>query len=198
MDTTSTEEKFKIKFVLGLDGRSSFITYNKPFFARIGGLRLGIEVGKLRVGVGFYGLSTDYETMDTSETGDIFTYRLNFNYFSYFAEYLFYQNKRWEVSLPVYIGYGFSALKFTSLNGIKGSIDKRPVILIEPVIACQYKLKHWIGIGTGLGYRRMIVSNKVMPVEFNSLIYIVKVKLFLGEIYKGIKGIKDSKKDGSL
>lgn len=192
-DTSDTNNKFKIRFVLGFDGRSSFITYHKPFYAHIGGIRFGLEAGNLRAGMGFYALSTDYLTQDTTGSGDVLTYKLSFGYFSYFAEYLFYKKKRWEFSLPMYIGYGSSGIKVTSQSGVKEDVGKRPILLLEAVGACQFKLRPWIGIGTGIGYRKMVINNNILPGEFSSFIYIVKVKLFLSAIFKKEKEDPDVK-----
>jgi hypothetical protein len=44
----------------------------------------------------------------------------------------------------------------------------------------------WFGVGAGVGYRLMLLDNPAKKHSFNSPIYTVKLKLFVGEIIRSV------------
>lgn len=60
------------------------------------------------------------------------------------------------------------------------------MVICETGVSGDYKLFSWLGIGMGAGYRLMLIDNKAIDENFNSIIYVLKVKLFLSEIYKAV------------
>ncbi|MCW5918764.1 MAG: hypothetical protein KIS71_03175, partial [Bacteroidetes bacterium] len=66
-------------------------------------------------------------------------------------------------------------------------------ILFEPAITGHYKLIRWVGIGFGVGYRVMLKNNKQLKDNLSSPIYILRLKIFVDEIYRTVFPSKKSK-----
>ena len=122
--------------------------------------------------------------LDKIIDGDTAT--LKFNYIAYFVEYVFYKRRRWEFSIPLQIGIGSSRYEYTDQNSSLIQLDRKTVVLYEPAITGHYKITKWFGVGMGAGFRIMLVNNKALDKKFNSPIYILKAKIFLGDIYRAI------------
>jgi hypothetical protein len=177
-----------IKIVFNIDTRSSFVFAES---INIGGLKLGIEwKNKIRTGIGGYFLLSGITRRITYDRGksdeQLANYTLRFNYIAVYAEYVLFQTKRWEISTPVQFGVGtiYYDIKFD--NRQRTSTTNRYPFIIEPTLAGHYKIYNWIGVGAGLGYRAMFSNVNQTSIEknFNAPIYIIKVKLFLGDLYR--------------
>jgi len=101
------------------------------------------------------------------------------------VEYVFYKKNRWEFSLPLSIGIGNTRYEYL-YNNTEFQRDKKIVVICETGVSGDYKLFSWLGIGMGAGYRLMIIDNKAIDENFNSIIYILKIKLFLSEIWRNV------------
>ena len=182
LDSIRLSLKKNPKFLFKFDTRNSFIANQS---ARIFGWNVGVEFGKtLRIGGGFHTLIKHGSALDKIIDGD--TAILKFNYFAYFIDYVFYKRKKWEFSIPLQIGIGSSRYEFTDQNSSLIKLERKIVVLYEPAITGHYKITKWFGVGMGAGFRIMIVNNKALDKKFNSPIYILNVKIFLGDIYKAI------------
>ena len=173
---------------LRLDSRHSFINQSG---VSVFGIKGGVEFDrKLRFGVGFNILSTELNsTITYIENGVIKTSdkaELVFYHVAPYVEYVFYKSDRWEVSIPVQIGFGNS---FYKLNTDLGQVNRNRQFILsyEPAITVQYKILKYFGPGFGVGYRLMIIDNKSIKESFNSPVYIFRFKIFFGEIYKDLK-----------
>jgi hypothetical protein len=60
------------------------------------------------------------------------------------------------------------------------------VLISDIGINAQYKVLKWVGLGAGIGYRFMLVSNPEIDTDFSSMVYSIRIKVFLGEIMKTI------------
>ena len=177
------------KFIFKFDTRNSFIANQS---ARIFGWKIGVEFGNtLRIGGGFYTLvkhssALDKTIFDANGTDTLATAKLMFNYIAYFVDYIFYKKKKWEFSIPLQIGIGRSRYEYTGQDGSLIRLARKTVLLYEPAITGHYKVTKWFGIGMGAGFRIMLINNKALDRKFNSPIYILKIKIFLGDIYRAI------------
>lgn len=187
-DTIHTSFHTKPKFFLGFDTRRSFIS-NRD--VKIFGLRAGLEWNhRVRLGIGLYGLLSpylrSYERLNDS-TGllDTIAAPLRFGYLSGFAEYVVVNKKRWELSVPLHLGLGSSRFE-----GFEAETEGG-FLLTELSLQAQYKILKWIGLGGGVGYRWLIIPNNKVQEDFNSPIYIFKIKIFMGEIVKAVFKKKD-------
>lgn len=182
----------KPKFSARLDTRNSFIATKN---ARIFGVKIGWEYNDaVKLGIGYnrldskiskpkFVINTETQGFDTLESV------LKFEYLSPFFEYVFFKTKRWEHSIPVQIGIGNSRYEYYDKKGVLHYENYRPVILYEPAMTTQYKIFPWIGLGAGVGYRLLILGNRQINENLNSPVYLLRVKVFLGELYRSIKNI---------
>ena len=193
-DTLSVDstEEFDVnpRLVLNLDARRSFIRAQGINAVKISGIKAGIQFGHyFRTGIGIYDLTEDIVLNNIYEERD--EVRLDFAYIATYFEYLVFVNKRWEFSLQMMVGFGNIQLSYKKVNGTNAEILEIPVTLIEISEAGHYRIFSWIGLGAGLGWRRMINAERTIDDAFNGPIYIFKIKLFLRPIFEAIFKKKD-------
>ncbi|HEX5001253.1 MAG TPA: hypothetical protein VFW78_02055 [Bacteroidia bacterium] len=105
------------------------------------------------------------------------------------AEYTFFDNDRWQITVPVSTGYGMSYYRYNErVDGVykKQKTDKNPVAVFGPSLTVTYKLLKWVGVSAGLGYRFMIKDNDEVRQRLSSPIYTIKARIFFDEIYKSV------------
>lgn len=175
--------KSKAKFEFKLDSRNAFISNTG---VRVFGFKLGLNYAdKLSMGIGYNQLWSQPSNQISYE-GTKYKADVNYYYFSPYLEYTFYQDNKWEFSIPVQFGLGESWYSFEHSNS--NHITSRQYVLsYEPAITVQYKFLQYFGVGAGVGYRLMIVPNSSIDEQFTSPVYIFKFKIFFQEIYQGLK-----------
>lgn len=184
--TDSSKRKTEIFFAF--DARNSFVASKD---VRIGGFKIGLELrDRYRFGLGVYSMDPPIFAPVLKNKGksneEFFIYRIEFSYLGLFAEYVLFSNRKWEFSTPVVYGLGETRL-FRSKDRNAKEWDyrgKMPVNLIEASIVGHYKIVYWIGIGGGFGYRIAITEEQYLKQSFDAPIYIIKIKLFIGDIYR--------------
>jgi hypothetical protein len=184
------------RLVGGLSTRNTFIHgFNAPIIS----IKAGAEFqGKLRLGAGFCFLkSPEYDGSDQSPFikekylwhigggPELVPAFLKLRYFCYFADYVYYKKKHWELSLPVQIGFGQSKYEY-KWEGRTHAESEEFVFLYEPAIAVNYHVFRWLGLGAEVGYRFISINNKFVGNNFNSPIYDLKLMIFWGEVVKAI------------
>jgi hypothetical protein len=190
LDSIAKHFEVKPKFSVRLDSRNSFISSQN---AKIIGLKIGWEYNNaVKIGIGYNRLNskisyTKYYFNDEINRYDTLQSFLKFEYLSPFFEYVFFKNNKWEHAIPVQIGIGNSRYEYVDAKGIIHYENFRPVILYEPLMTTQYKIFPWIGVGTGVGYRLILVGNKQINKNLNSPIYTLRLMVFLGDLYKDLK-----------
>lgn len=214
------------RFLLNLDTRGSLV-HNVP--VQIAGIKVGIQLRKRhRLGLGFYlmGVPVFGQTIFGPVTYDVDnvshknvvvkdkpthvntvesdeSVSLSMVYGSVFYEYVILTHKRWEITLPVQLGFGeatyTSHVLETTTNPItnKSRItsydrpnDREFIFLGESSLNVQFKMVCWLGVGGGLGYRRLFNDNNNPQIAdtFDNVIWIAKVKLFPLDLWKVFKG----------
>lgn len=188
LDSIRYSIKQKPKFLFKLDTRNSFISNNT---SRIIGWKIGAEFNeRIRIGGGVSRLSEkhspslDKVIYDPSGLDTLVIAKLSFMYITYFIDYVVYRKNRWEISVPIQFGVGNTSYKYIDSSNVVQVLDKGLVLLYEPSIAGHYKLTRWFGLGFGAGFRLMLINNKNVDSKFNSAVYVLKIKLFLSEIFK--------------
>ncbi len=176
-------------FFLRFDAKNSIIS-NQGI--KLWGLNAGLSHDDtFKYGLGIYGLSTPYYR-DFYQTGngptDTIHASLNLNYFSIFAEYVFYQTEKWEGSLPIQIGIGGAGFS-GSLNKHNYVFHKYPIIHYEATLTGHYRFLRYFALGGGIGYRIMLLNHEDLNLQLTNPIYILKFKFFLGDAYKDVKSI---------
>lgn len=194
----------KPKFFLQLDRYNSIVANQG---ADISGIKAGLEFGKkYRFGIGLYNLKSDiieYKQLTPEQAAeapaDTVKAQLNMGYVPLCFEYIFYDKGKWQFGIPVHLGFGQTYFEYFNSAGQTRQLKDQNVLLTDVVVSGQYKIFRWIGIGAGLGFRKMLVENPAIQRNFNSPLYNIRLKIFLGEIYRtvfprGLCGKKESQK----
>ena len=173
----------KAKFVFNFDTRYTLLQ-NDP--VRIGGLKAGIEwKQKFRTGFGMYALSTPLVTRFTSNPDQkIAEVKMKFRYAAVYGEWVLLRNKHWELSAPLQAGFGKIRNQYFDKQGQLLQTEYKPLWLIEPSVAAHYKIYSWVGLGAGAGYRQMLNYQQLQNNQLNAPIYYIKVKVFVGDLYR--------------
>ncbi|HCQ28890.1 MAG TPA: hypothetical protein DIU39_01310 [Flavobacteriales bacterium] len=187
----SQEEK-KHKFIFSFDSRNTVILGQS---AGLFGVKFGIEHNKRhRFGMGIYAIKAnstinlgkeqiEYSTENNTLRDTIVDLYAGFDYLTLFYEYVWLTKKRWEISTPVSFGYGTASVNY-NIGKQKIIYADVPVLSVEPVVSGHYKVFSWIGIGAGVGYRKVVYTNKKIGHRLDAPLYIFKIKLFLGGLLK--------------
>ncbi len=169
------------RFVAFLDSRGAFISRNG---VRVVGLKAGVQFDeKLTFGMGYNQLYSDYNNTIFHE-GIEQNVELHYWYISPFIEYTFYRDRRWELMIPVQLGFGESYYT-TKLDD--RDIRYSFVVSYEPAISFQYRFLEVFGAGFGLGYRLMVVPNPKLEETFTSPVYMLKFKVYFDDLFEKLK-----------
>ena len=190
LDTIQLSLKQKPHLFGKFDTRNSFIDNSR---AKIFGLKTGLNFGnRLYFGIGYNQLnppSQDFDkiiyTVNANNELEKTTAMLRLVYFSIHAEYVFYQTKHWELSMPLQFGVGQTYYKYNQF-GKRKVIDKDYNFIYEPAVSVEYKFVKWVGIGADIGYRFMLTSYKSLNQKFTSPTYAFKLLIYYNEIVKSV------------
>lgn len=202
VDTPLISFKNHPRIFLTIDRTSSFVSGKG---ASTNEIRTGVEFNKkIRFGIGYAALVSDVITdkvvvTEVTAKDSVVSAQLSLSYMTLSAEYTFYESKRWQITTPVTIGFGssyFSYFEEIKNKYLTKQIDKGGVVLISSSGIATYRIFRWVGLSAGLGFRHSLVNNKKVEEKFNSPIYLFRIRIFMGEIYKtvfprGIFGKKD-------
>lgn len=187
------------KFVFSFDSRASRVLDQKVKF---NGFKIGFEFkDRHRFGLGFYALKNPIvlpnniiviQKPDTTEQEvDTVNYNTNFNYTTLYYEFVFFTRKRWEFSSAFHLGTGRTTIGYTDKYKRDSTLIDFQVPIGAVSVAGHYKVFPWIGLGAGVGYRFALVGDKRVTEALNGFHTIFKVKLFLGDLYRGFFKRKD-------
>jgi len=184
-DSVKKSKEANLKFLLNFDSRNSFLLNQK---GKLLGLRVGLEFFKhYRFGLGWYLSAQPIPLPSVYRMEDTLRQNLRFTYSTFFFEYVIYEDFKWEFSASLPIGRGTGNIDTVSTKYDKpGTQRKGNVGVIAPSIGGHYKIFYWLGIGTGVGYRFVISPEKNVRQSLSAPFYVIKVKLFLGGLYKAI------------
>ncbi|MBJ6111345.1 hypothetical protein JAO73_20155 [Hymenobacter sp. BT523] len=175
------------RFVAQYDSRYSIINHH---LTTINGLKLGLEFkSRFRTGAAIYFLSTGVPTRqakpdNAAEDADA---QLRFRYLAAYAGYVLLEKPRWEISANLQLGMGSVYVLYEADDG---DLDKTPrdfLGVAEPALAAQYRLLHWAGFGTGLGWRQPLFVPRAVQKELNGPVFYLRANVFLGELVKVLK-----------
>jgi len=184
----SIKEPKKFKFLFAFDARRSFVLDRNVKF---NGVKIGATYkGKLRFGMGIYemrnpirmpGIPVDkVEFPDATDT--VF---FKFNYSGVFVEPIWYNSKRWQISTPAQLGNGDVVLSYRDTSNTRNvEFFKGTVPVFSTSVAGQYKIWRWLAIGSGFGYRFILVKENDIKKSVSAPFYNLSVKVLLGELYK--------------
>jgi len=193
IDTIKHSMKQKPVLFGNIGTRNSFINNN-----RVGvlGVQLGLNyANNVFVGIGYNQLYSSSSVFDKQlffrnrnvTNSTIAT--LQMAYFSIWAEYVYYRNHKWQLSIPLQMGMGQGYYKYT-LNNETKKIDENFIFVYEPAVSVEYKVIKWLGVGTDIGFRFIVTNYTHLNEKLNSPTYAFKLLIYYNEIYKSLKGIK--------
>ena len=196
----------KTKMVFAFDARFSSAHDQN---VRINGIKLGWErFEKNRYGIGIYALrdpipiDNEQSEIYNLEGIDTDTLKLfsNLSYAVIFWDHILTNKKKYEVALNLEFGTGSAKLGYQNSEELDEdgnpsitNLDEVSFGVLEFSFAGHYKILPWIGPGAGLGYRTVFAGDENVGKAFSGPIAILKVKVFLGALYKGI--FRRKKKD---
>lgn len=174
--------------------RNSFIDNNR---AEVLGVQLGLNyVNNVRMGIGYNQLYSSASVFDQqfffknkNNITESANAHLQLAYFSVWAEYVYYRNHKWQLSIPLQIGMGQAYYKYTVNNETK-RFDRNFIFVYEPAVSVEYKIIKWLGVGTDIGFRFIATNYTHLNEKLNSPTYAFKLLIYYNEIYKSLKGIK--------
>ena len=174
--------KLDVKF----DNRVSFIRDNK---VKTIGIKIGLSFRrKFKVGLGLNDMLLPVHSTYTTDADTAIPVNLEYFYFSPYIEYVYFNTKKWEFSLSTQLGIGSASYQYKDANGKKVKLNESAVLSYEPAMLIDYKIIRWIGIGTGVGYRLVFYKSPGIKEKFSSPEYVIKIKIYLGEIVRTFTG----------
>lgn len=181
---TSFDTKPKLDFKF--DSRFSFLR-NRGI--RTTGIKFGLSYNnRFKVGLGLNQALIPIRKRITNN--DTIQINLEYFYFSPYFEYVFHNSKKWAFNLSTQVGLGEANHQFNNLDDQLIKRNQTFVLSYEPAMLIDYKLIRWVGIGTGIGYRLVLYKSAGIEERFSSPIFVIKLKVYLGEIVRSIRGKK--------
>ena len=178
--------KSKPKLDVKFDNRFSFI---RDTDVKTIGIKVGLNFRrKFKVGLGINQMLFNVEKVVVNSNDEEVPVSLEYSYFSPYLEYVYFSNRRWEFSLAIQHGIGGASYQFTDVNGKKQKLVQSAILSYEPAMLIDYKIVRWVGIGTGIGYRMVYYKEPGIIEKFSSPEYVIKLKVYLGEIVRTITG----------
>ena len=175
-DSIRTSLDYKPKFLVKFDTRNSFISNQ---YAKIHGIKVGLSFNKTtNIGLGYHWMPKRSIDPDPQNLNRI---DLKFGYAIAFFEYNFYKSKRWSAEIPVQIGLGKAQYTDVDFGVTKASSW---IIIYEPAMTIEYKFLRYFGLGGGVGFRLAIKTDQQINESFSAPEYILRVKIYFGDIYK--------------
>jgi hypothetical protein len=96
---------------------------------------------------------------------------------------VFYKTKRWQLSVPLQIGAGFTWRQDVPQYQLNHMDSKQFLFLYEPGITVQFKLTRWLGLGSDVAYRFTLKNNKKISEQLSSPTYSFKIMFWLDQLY---------------
>lgn len=187
IDTAKKKEGLfsDLKLLFSFDSRNSVLLNQQ---ARMFGFRFGLEMfNRYRVGLGWYGLRGFVDLPQEIRPNDVLLQSLKFAYTTLFLEYVIYEDFKWEAVASLPFGRGTGIIDtISTVHNVLGQRRAGDVSVLAPSVGGHYKLFYWLGVGSGVGYRFVIAPNRNVRQSLSAPFYVIKVKLFLGGIYKSL------------
>lgn len=171
-----------------IDSRNSFIGSR---YARILGVKVGANYDDVfKVGIGYNMLFSEVRTnrMITNSAGqrEHVSARFRMRYVSPYAEYNFYNESPFQLSILVLTGIGSSNFTYQDFYGVENVTPKKINFIYEPYMLGEFKPFKYVGFGAGVGYRLIASGDKYTQRKVNSPIYVFNFKIYFDEIWDDV------------
>lgn len=178
----------KTKLLLGFDSRRSFFADRN---IKVFGLRMGAEYKRVhRFGLGFY-FQNRPETfkglpVNEPDATDTSLVRFSTGFAALFYERVVFHNRKWEFSVPIYLGSGNLNSEYTDTTGKFTPRQQIPFRTFGIAATGKYYVWPWLALGTGVGYRFVGSKSPRVQEAFQQPFYMLKVQVLFGELYRSI------------
>lgn len=174
------------KFIFGFHNRNTFIQSNRT---KLYGIVAGLDFNeKLKLTVGVYGFGRANETLLLNNgdfTQDTIYRFINTSNTSIGLEYDYFHHNRLSLSVPVQIGIGNVAYRYTIADkATEVRVNNYRIVPIEIGTNAYYELLPWAGIKGGVGYR--LAAGPKESRRLASPYYNLGLAILIGEIYKDL------------
>jgi hypothetical protein len=178
-DSVATSLKYKPRLDLKLESRNSFFANE---WATIGGASVGLDYNKtFKLGVGYSWLRKEIQhaiyVEDLQVNADYF-----FHYGVFYAEYTFYKEKPFSMSIYASLGGGRSWDRYIDQNGDRQTANSSFVLVYEPYMTGMVDVLKYFSVGAGMGFRLVASGSEFSRKRLNTLIYVFKLKIKLPEL----------------
>ena len=176
-----------------LESRNSFVNNN---LISVSGIRLGVSFQrKLKLGFGVSWLRTAGRNFlktdiqknfyESNQKGGTDTLRkfLKLAYVCFYADFVFYKAKRWQLSVPIQLGLGGLWYQQEKHYVLKNKDPKNFLFIYEPGITVQFKIFKWIGVGTDVAYRFALQNSQKTGVKLTSPSLTFKLLFWCDQLY---------------
>ncbi|MBX3163848.1 MAG: hypothetical protein KF900_05165 [Bacteroidetes bacterium] len=168
-----------------LESRNSFIDNQ---LISVSGARLGLSFQrKLKLGIGVSWLASDvkeqFQIKNSFGKDTSINRFLKFMYVCYYADFVFYKTKRWQLSVPIQVGTGVSWFQRNSVYSFKHKDPKYFLLLYEPGVSTQFKVFRWFGVGADIAYRFTMKNNEKVGEKLMSPTYSFKILFWFDQLF---------------
>ncbi len=184
----------KVRFVFFFDDRFSLM-HGAP--VQFTGIKTGVQFRqRWRTGVGFFFNRKEQvvENINSDNfTGITVREQTRFYYGTLFAEFIAFKKVRWEITVPMHLGFGGAVTRYFDETtqarlGHKGTF----IMLSEVTPTVSFRFCRWVGVGAGLGYRFIFNRNKDLRKAYDAPIAMLRVKVYIAE---GLRFLQKVKRD---
>lgn len=178
-DSIETSLTYKPRLDLKIESRNSFFANE---WAIISGARVGLDYNKtFKLGVGYSWLRKEIQHAiivdERSVNADYF-----FHYGVFYAEYTFYKEKPFSMSIYASVGGGRSWDRYIDLHGERQTANSSFVFVYEPYMTGMVDVLKYFSVGAGMGFRLVASGSEFSRKRLNTLIYVFKLKIKLPEL----------------
>ncbi len=164
------------------------------------GYRLGIVQNKrLYSGLGYYRLNADkvynITVQTASETDTVVPSQLKLRFLTLNAEYVFYRDHKFQMSVPVNFGFGSSFYQYHIAANETAKSSRSGSAIATIGINANYKIVPWFGFGLGTGYATTMGTNKIDQQNFKSFTYSFGINIYFAELYAALLDFRDHLND---
>lgn len=198
LDTMKYDISQRGKFYVGLDGKNNIVNDLK---IKMFGLQGGFIYNKrTSVYMGLYFTSKEAVTISENYTARAGTTDSNtiynaygMSYLNFGTEYIFYNNHKWQLSVPMAIGLGSGSYRRFSQNKFY-TATYPPILPLETGMNASYKLTWWLWLGGGLGTRISLNSTHY----YNGPFYTFGLQIKTGAMVKKVKEAMQKQKEDKI
>lgn len=183
----------KVRFVFFFDDRFSLL-HGSPI--QFTGIKTGVQFRqRWRTGVGFFFNRNEQKVEQTTSEkfpGLVLREQTRFYYGTVFAEFIAFKKIRWEITIPMHLGFGGAVTRYfdETTEARLGSYTDY-VILSEVTPTVSFRFCRWVGVGAGLGYRFIFNRNKDLRKAYDAPIAMLRAKVYIYEALRFVQKLKN-------